>query len=129
MYDNERNTDQSIAEEKSYENDYSSYYEQPEQSTSVAKIVVALLVLFGVVGVLALQYPKFVKKISGYKVHSVAAAESIPVDGEMIAENQDENMGDFFYNEAGGDGQENNEGNGEENPNPEGQEEYNEPNG
>lgn len=119
MYDNERNTDQRIAEETSYDNDYSSYYEQPEQSTSVAKIVVALLVLFGVVGVLALQYPKFVHKIAGNKVHNYAAAESIPVDGEMIAENQDENMGDFFYNEAGGEGQ---EGNPEENPNPEWQE-------
>lgn len=120
MYDNERNTDQSIAEDTSYENDYSSYYEQPEQSTSVAKIVVALLVLFGVVGILALQYPKFVKKITGNKVHSVAAAESIPVEGEMIAENPDENMGDFFYNEAGGEGQDG--GNGDGNPNPEWQE-------
>ncbi len=135
MYDNERNTNQEIAEERSYEDDYSSYYEQPEQNTSVAKIVVALLVLFGVFGVLAIQYPKVVNKITGHKidkVRSVSAAESIPVDGEMIADNNEENMGDFFYNEASGnEGQEENyDENGEQIAQGEGDgQEYNEGDG
>ena len=128
MHDNERNENQRIAEENSYEEDYSHYYNQPEHGVSVGKIVVALLVLFGVVGVLAIQYPKFVGKIAGHKIHSVSAAEGIEEGQEQNpdennnGENPDgENMGDYFFNEAGGGDDQNGEmiaeGGGEENQN------------
>ena len=109
MYDNDERNNQSLAEDNSGDYDYSSFYDEPQRDTSVGKIVAALLLLFGVVGVLTFQYPKLVNKVTGHK-YSVSAAESIPVDGEMIAEGE-EDMGDYFYNEAGGEG----EGGGEEN--------------
>ena len=115
MYDNDERNNQSLAEENSCEDYYSSFYNEPQHDTSVGKIVAALLLLFGVVSVLTFQYPKLVNKVTGHK-YSVSAAESIPVDGEMIAEGEEENMGDYFYNEAGGDennGEENNGGDGE----------------
>lgn len=105
MYDNEMNRNSRIDDELGYDDDY-GYYCQPPQNNSLTKMVVALLVLFGVVGVLALQYPKLVSKIVGNKqpkVMDVSAAAAIDADEQYLANNPDENMGDYFYNEAGGD--------------------------
>ncbi len=105
MYDNEMNKNSRMDDEFGYDDNY-GYYCQPPQNNSLTKLVVALLVLFGVVGVLALQYPKLVSKIVGNKqpkVMDVSAAAAIDTDEQYLANNPDENMGDYFYNEAGGD--------------------------
>lgn len=102
MYETEKNKNSIV--EDGLEEDYSYYYNENSRDTSIAKIVISLLFLFGVVGVLMLQYPKLVNKVAGIKnpKQNVSAAASIPVDGALLANNPDENMGDFFYNEAGG---------------------------
>ena len=112
MYDNEMNRNPRIDDENGFDEDY-GYYCQPPQNNSITKLVVALLVLFGVVGVLAVQYPKLVSKIVGGKqpkIMDVSAAASIDDDGQFLANNSDEDMGDYFYNEAGGDDAEANNG-------------------
>lgn len=94
-----------IDDERGFDDDY-GYYCQPPQNNSITKLVVALLVLFGVVGVLAVQYPKLVSKIVGGKqpkIMDVSAAARIDDDSQLLANNPDEDMGDYFYNEAGGD--------------------------
>lgn len=111
MYDNEMNRNPRIDTETGYDDDY-GYYCQPPQNNSLMKLVVALLVLFGVAGVLAVQYPKLVSKIVGNKqpkIMDVSAAARINPDGELLANNPDESMGDYFYNEAGGNEEENQE--------------------
>jgi len=105
MYDNEMNRNPRIEDERGFDDDY-GYYCQPPQNSSLTKLVVALLVLFGVVGVLAIQYPKLVNKVVGNKqpkIMDVSAAAAINTDGQLLANNPDEDMGDYFYNEAGGD--------------------------
>lgn len=105
MYDNEMNRNPRIDDERGFDDDY-GYYCQPPQNNSITKLVVALLVLFGVVGVLAVQYPKLVSKIVGGKqpkIMDVSAAARIDDDSQLLANNPDEDMGDYFYNEAGGD--------------------------